>query len=172
VTDSRAISTGGLRALGMMLIVIGLLIASMAFIPDGEGIVIVFPFVFGNVGGWGAAVLTLTFFALFILSSLLPWYMIQRRSRLNSGFEAIKREGGFRGRDPNTMDYIITTELPERLRRDVYIEAGEEAIHLRSPADEAFLRSYTLPKGFDVDEIHYDYEGKYLIMKLLLKRSV
>lgn len=159
----------------MMLIVIGLLFASMAFIPegvDGEGAVIIFPFVFGNVGRWAAVVFTLTFLALFILSSLLPWYMIQKRSGIDDGHVAVHREGRPRGRRTDTMEYLITTELPGKLRKGIYIEADEEVIHLRSPQDEAFLRSYTLPEGFEVDEIDYNYEGNYLLLKLLLKRII
>ena len=161
--------------LGMMLIVIGLLFASMAFVPggvDGEGAVIIFPFVFGNVGGWTAVVFTLTFFALFILSSLIPWYMIQKRTGIGDGRVAVHLEGRPRGRRTDTMEYLITTELPGRLRRSIYIEADEEAIHLRSTRDEAFLRSYTLPEGFEVDGIDSNYEGNYLLLKLLLKRSI
>lgn len=161
--------------LGMMLIVVGLLLASMAFVLDGGGgeeVIVIFPFVFGNVSGWAAVAFTVAFFALFILSSLLPWYLISRRRGLDDRFEVYRREGDLLGRDSDSMEYIITTELPRRLRRSVYIEADGDEIHLRSTKDESFHRSYTLPRGFEVDEIDSDYEGGYLIMKLLLKRII
>jgi len=112
------------------------------------------------------------FFALFILSSLLPWYMIKRRGGLGDRLVAAHPEERPRCRSLDTMEYIITAELPARLRRSIYIEADEEAIHLRSAEDEAFLRSYSLPSGFEVDDIDYSYEGSFLLLKLVLKRDV
>lgn len=175
VGGCRGLSSAGLRVLGMMLIVVGLLLASMAFVPDGgggEGVIVIFPFVFGNVSGWAAVVFTVAFFVLFILSSLLPWYVVSKRSRFDDRFVTYRREGSLRGGDSDAMEYIITTELPRRLRRSVYIEADGDEIRLRSTKDESFHRSYTLPRGFEVDEIDSDYEGGYLIMKLLLKRII
>ena len=160
--------------LGMMLIGIGLIIASLAFVEgwEGEGWIVIFPFVFGNVGGWALVVFTIMFFTLFIISSILPWYLISRRGGLGDEFVTFRREGRPRPRDSDTMEYVITTEIPGRLRNSVYIEAAEEEIHLRSTVDESFHRSYTLPRGFEVDEIDYDYEGGYLVLKLLLKRCI
>lgn len=175
LTRRRGLSSAGLRMLGMMLIAIGLIIASLAFVHEGwggEGFIVIFPFVFGNVGGWATFVFTIIFFALFILSSLLPWYMIQKRGDLGDGFVTFRREGRPRPRDSDTMEYVITTEIPGRLRNTVYIEAAEEEIYLRSNMDDSFFRSYTLPRDFEVDEIDYDYEGGYLVLKLLLKRII
>lgn len=172
VDDCRGLSSVGLRILGVMLIVVGLLVASLAFAHGvGEGIIIIFPFVFGNMSGLTAVVFTVLFFALFILSSLLPWYLVSKRRGLDDGFVTFKR-GRLRRTDSETMEYIITTELSRRLRNSVYIEADEEEIYLRSTKDEAFHRRYTLPMGFEVDEIDYNYEGGYLVLKLLLKRSI
>jgi len=161
--------------LGLMLIGVGLLIASMAFVLDGvdsEGIVIIFPFVFGNVSGGAAIVVTIMFFAFFIISSLLPWYLLSKRSGFGDRVATFRREGHMQSRDSDTMEYIITTELPMGLRKSIYIEADEEGIHLRSTQGEAFHRSYTLPRGFEVGEFNYDYEGNYLVLKLVLTRSI
>ena len=161
--------------LGLILISVGLLIASMAFVPDSldfEGVIIIFPFVFGNVSGGAAIIFTIAFFSFFILTSLLPWYIFSRRSGLTDGVATYKRDDRPWGRDSDTMEYIITTELPRRLRKSIYIEADGEEIHLRSTQGEVFLRSYSLPRGFEEAEIDYDYEGNYLILKLMLKRSV
>ncbi len=81
------------------------------------------------------------------------------------------RESFSKGVDLDTMEYIITTELPKELMDSVYIEADDEEVYLMSTADDRFFKSYTVPEGFEVDEIDYDYEGNYLIMKLMLKRS-
>jgi hypothetical protein len=175
LVDSRGLSSSGLRLMGMMLILVGLVVASMAFVPEdveGQGAVVIFPFVLGNIGVGAASVFSLMFFALFILSSLLPWYMIQRRSSLGNRLATVHTEERPRCRGLDTMDYIITAELPVRLRRSIYIEADEEAIHLRSTEDEAFLRSYSLPSGFEVDNIDYSYEGSFLLLKLMLKRYI
>jgi len=175
LADSRGLSSSGLRMVGIMLIFVGLVVASMAFAPEGvegQGAVVIFPFVFGNMGVGAASVFSLMFFALFILSSLLPWYMIKRRSSLGDRLVAAHPEERPRCRSLDTMEYLITAELPGRLRRSIYIEADEEAIYLRSAEDEAFLRSYSLPSGFEVDDIDYSYEGSFLLLKLVLKRDV
>ncbi len=173
VADPRGLSSAGLRMLGIMLISLGLIVVSMAFLPEGEseGVVVIFPFVFGNVGGGAAVALTIMFFIFFVISSILPWYMLQRRSGLDDRFVILNQQGRSWGRDSETMEYIITTELPDELRHSIYIEADQGSIRLRSTEDEDFLRSYNLPRGFEVDEIDYDYEGNYLVLKLQLKRS-
>jgi len=62
--------------IGMMLIVFGFLLMSMAVVPeDAEGVIVIFPFVIGNVSGWTAVVLSVAFLGLFIATSLLPWIM-------------------------------------------------------------------------------------------------
>jgi hypothetical protein len=157
--------------IGLMLIAVGLMIISLAMTGDSEGggAFILFPFVFTNVGGWGIFAILLLMFAFFITSSLLPWYLFSRKGHL-SNFLPFKHESASRFRDPDTMEYIITTELPEGLRERVYIETGEEEIHLRSIEGDGFLRSYSLPRGFELEEIDYDYEGSYLVLKLRLIR--
>ncbi len=174
LTSFRGISSAGLRMLGLMFVSVGLLVMSMAFISngvEGESVIVIFPFVFGNVSGVSAAIFTVLFFAFFILSSLLPWYVFARRRGIADGVASFKHEDHWRGKDSDTMEYIITTELPRRLRNCIYFETDMEEIHLRSTEGESFLKSYSLPRGFEVDEIDYDYEGDYLVLKLLLKRN-
>jgi hypothetical protein len=161
--------------LGLMLVGVGLMVTSTAFISEGvegEGMIVIFPFVIGNVSGVTAAIFTALFFAFFILSSLLPWYVFGRRRGFAEGGASFKHEDQWRSKDSDTMEYIITTELPRRLRKSIYFETDGGEIHLRSTEGESFLKSYSLPNGFEVDEINYDYEGDYLVLKLLLKRSV
>ena len=167
----RGISSSGLRMIGLTLIATGLMVTSLAITgnDEGGGAIILFPFVFTNVGGWGIFAVLLLMFSFFITSSLLPWYLFSRKGHLNN-FLPFKHESASRSRNPDTMEYIITTELPEGLRKRVYIETGEEEIYLRSIEDNGILRSYSLPRGFEVEEIDYDYEGSYLVLKLKLIR--
>ena len=156
-----------------MFVVMGLLIMSTAVISggvDGEGMFIIFPFVFGNVGGWTAPIITLMFFALFIFSSLFPWYMIRRAGGLANERRVFYGEGPSPVVKNDVMEYIITTELPGKLKKSIYIESDEGSIHLKSTQDKGFFRRYLLPQGFEVDEINYNYEGNYLLLKLKLKR--
>lgn len=167
--SSSGISSAGLRMLGMLFIVFGLLITSMVFVAGGgEGVIIIFPFVFGNVGGWASVVLTIAFLGLFIATSLLPWILASR----GRGYGFTPARLGRMPGGSEVMEYIITIDLPGRLKRSVYIEGDGDVVHLRSSVDESFHRSYNLPDGFEVDEYSYEYDGSYLLLKLKLKRSV
>ena len=169
--SSGGVSSVGLRMLGMLLIVFGLLITSMAFVVEGgEGVIVVFPFVFGNVGGWSAVILSIAFLAIFVLTSLLPWILVTWRSGSGFGSGSIGWELGTR--ESEVMEYMITIEVPGHLRRTIYVEGGDGTMQLRSSADESFHRSYRLPEGFEVDEYDHEYEGDYLLLKLILKRKV
>jgi hypothetical protein len=169
--SSGGISSAGLRIGGMLLIIFGLLITSIALTPEGgfgEGVIVIFPFVFGNIGGWAAVALSIAFLGIFIASSLLPWFLISKRGWGNS-IGQVKWE--YRPQESEIMEYMITIDLPRELRKTVYIEDNGNVVHLRSNAED-FHRSYTLPVGFEVDEYSYEYEGNYLILKLKLKRTI
>jgi hypothetical protein len=156
---------------GMLLIVFGLLITSLAFVAEGtEGVVVIFPFVFGNIGGWSAVALSIAFLAIFVLTSLLPWILVTRRSGSSFGSGSIGWDLG--PRESEVMEYMITIEVPSRLRSTIYVEGGDGTVLLRSSADESFHRSYRLPEGFEVDEYDHEYEGDYLLLKLKLIRSI
>jgi len=167
---SSGISSSGLRMLGMLLVVFGLLITSMALLPvEGEGFIFIFPFVFGNVGGQTAAILSIIFMGLFLASSLLPWLLAYRGRRAWEGFTPFRHEGG--PRESEEMEYIITLEIPGPLKRKVYIEGDGDEVHLNSTADPTFHRTYKLPEGFQLDDYTYEYDGEYLLLKLKLTRS-
>jgi len=168
---SHGVSSAGLRMLGMLFIVFGLLVTSMALLPeDAEGFVVIFPFVFGNVGGWTAVVLSIAFLGVFVAMSLLPWFFYNRRRGPWGGHGSTWWE--VRPRESEVMEYMITIDLPRGLRDTVYIEGEGNVIHLRSRADPSFHRSYTLPEGFDVDDYSYEYDGSYLLLKLRLKKII
>ncbi len=168
LASSSGISSAGLRMVGMLLVVFGFLLMSLAVVPeDAEGVIVIFPFVIGNVSGWTAVVLSVAFLGLFIATSLLPWIMFSRR-RPWEGFGSIRWEP--RRREQEVMEYMITIDLPPEIRDTVYIEGEEGVFHIRSGVDPSFHRSYTLPEGFDVDEYDHEFDGGYLLLKLKLKR--
>ena len=155
----------------MLLIVFGFMVTSIAMMPeDGEGAVVLFPFVFGEISGGMAALLSVVFLGVFIVTSLLPWYMFNRRRREWSGFRTVEWE--VRPHESEAMEYMITLEVPPELRRTVYIEGVEGEVRLGSSVDGSFSRSYDLPWGFEVDEYNYEYEGDYLVLRLKLKRAI
>lgn len=168
-TSSRGISSAGLRLLGSLLIILGFLIVSLSFVVGGgEGFIFIFPFFFSGAGGWASIVLTILFFLVFVASSLLPWFLVTRGRGHGFMFSTMRREHV--QEESKAMDYVITIDVPSRLRRTIYIESNGNAVHLRSNVDGSFHRSYRLPEGFDVDEYDYEYEGSYLLLRLKLKR--
>lgn len=168
-TSCRGISSAGLKLLGSLLIVLGLLIVSLSFVVGGgEGFIFIFPFFFSGFGGWASIVLTIFFFLVFVATSLLPWFLVTRGRRPGFVFSTMRRKHV--PEESEAMDYVITIDVPSRLRRTIYIESNRNAVHLRSNVDGSFHRSYRLPEGFDVDEYDYEYEGSYLLHRLKLKR--
>ena len=157
-----------LKMMGLLLILLGILIVSIALMPgEGEGVIILFPFVFRVSGGLALLLSTLFFIAFAASMILLPWYLISR-----GGIGEVEEVWTPLRRRRETTEYIITLEVPRRLRRTLYVEVGEEGeIYLRSTKDPTFERSYTLPAGFDVEDVEFDYEGNYLILRLLLRKK-
>lgn len=161
-----------LRVAGALLIVFGLFVTALAFVQDevGEGgVVIVFPFVLGGVSGPTAVLLTLIFAGIFIALSFLPWLIF--RGRPGWG-EYAPLDFSLNADESEEMDYMITLEIPDHVRRRVLIEGEGSVLWLRSGADGSFVRRYTMPEGFEVGEFEYEYEGSYLVLKLRLRRSV
>jgi len=155
----------------MLLIVFGVMVTSFAMMPEGgEGAIVLFPFVFGEVSSGTAVLLSLVFLGVFIVSSLLPWYMFSRRRREWSGYRTVEWE--VRPRESEAMEYMITLEVPQELKRTVFIEGVGGEVRLGSSVDGSFSRRYDLPRGFEVDEYNYEYEGDYLVLRLKLKRAI
>ncbi len=166
--EESTLSPTLLRMVGLLLILLGLLIVSIAIMPgEGEGVIILFPFAFRVSGRLALLLSTLLFLAFAASMILLPWYLISRGG-MGEGEEIwtpLRRRR-------ETTEYIITLEVPKRLRKTLYVEVGEEGeIYLRSTRDPTFERRYMLPVGFDVEDVEFDYEGNYLILRLLLRRK-
>lgn len=155
----------------MLLIVFGLMVTSIAMMPeDAEGGFVLFPFVFGEISSGMAVLLSFVFLGVFVASSLLPWYLFNRRRREWSGFRTVEWE--VRPRESEAMEYMITLEVPPELKRTVFIEGVGDEVRLESSVDGSFSRRYDLPQGFEVDEYNYEYEGDYLVLRLKLKRAI
>jgi len=161
-----------LRILGIIFIVVGLSVVSLSFSTESEenGTVVIFPFILGNADGLFAAVFTVMFFAIFLLASLLPLYLSRKGPRGERTFGA-RREKESTHVNAENVEYVITTELPREIVDNIHVEAGDGEILLLSSVDEGFRRRYSIPGGFDVERLDYDYEDNYLIVRLTLKRT-
>ena len=152
-----------LRLAGFVLMFTGLVVASLAFVGDGEGLVVVFPFVYG-VDGLAGIVLSFLFMGVFLVASLLPWLLFVRRGR------GVEVESVRPVRD-EAVDYLITVDVPEGLGRTIFVDGGGvDSVVLRSTADSGFRRVYSLPGGFGVEEYTYEYEDNFLVLRFRLVR--
>ena len=75
------------------------------------------------------------------------------------------------GESLSTVEFIITTELPEKVKKTVFIETEETKIQLKSTTDVNFNRSYEIPRGFSLEGIDYDYDDNFLVLKLHLTQE-
>jgi hypothetical protein len=163
----------GFLVLGFMLIMVGLLITAWALLPASNASVVIFPFIFSDVNGTSAFLMSLMFFAMFSLSSLLPLYLIMRHRR-----EA-EMEGEFYTLQDTTIgritseniEYIITLDVPKTLKDSIFIEEDEDRVTLLSSSDKSFVKTYNIPEGFHVDDLESDYEGSFLLVKVYLMRD-
>ena len=155
-----------LRLAGFVLMFAGLLVASLAFVGDSEGVVVVFPFVYG-VDGIAGIVLSFLFMGVFLAASLLPWLMLTRRGLASRNVEV---ESVRPVRD-EAVDYLITVDVPEGLGRTIFVDGGGAgSVVLRSTADSGFRRVYSLPGGFSVEEYTYQYDENFLVLRFRLVR--
>jgi hypothetical protein len=159
---------------GAMLVMMGIFIASFAFIPLTNARIVVFPLMFENVSGVTAVLMSLMFFCMFAVASLLPFYLALRR---NNGYEwdegiyTLQESSGSSSNVMETVEYIITTEVSENLKDTIYIEDNLDEIVLRSEKDPGFQKNYNLPYSFIVDSLESAYEDGFLLLKIKLVRE-
>jgi uncharacterized membrane protein len=158
-----------LRILGIVFIVIGLSLVSLSFYVGSEenGTIVLF----GDADGLFATVFTVIFFAIFLLSSFLPLYLFRKGPRGERVFSARRGSEEATHSSAETMEYVITTEIPREIADNVRIEAGDGEVFLVSSVDEDFRRRYSIPRGFHVERLKYDYEDNYMILRLTLKKA-
>jgi len=159
---------------GAMLVMMGLFVASFAFIPLSGATIVVFPLIFENVNSVTALFMSIMFFCMFAVTSLLPFYLTLRR---NSNFEwdegiyTLQESRGSSSNVTETVEYMITTEIPEKLKDTIYIEDNLDEIVLRSEKDPGFQKNYIIPDSYIIDSVESAYEDKFLLLKIKLTRD-
>ncbi len=159
---------------GFMLSMMGIFVMSFAFIPLTDARIVIFPFVFENVNSVTAVLMSLMFFTMFAMTSMLPFYLSIRRSRMYEWDEGIYtlNENNFSGGNvTETMEYMITTELTEGLKDTIFLEDNLNEIVLLSEKDPGFKKTYNIPDNFIIDSVESAYEDQYLVLKVKLYRE-
>ena len=159
---------------GFLLVMMGLFVTSFAFIPLTNARIIVFPFVFENVSSITAVLMSLMFFTMFAMTSLLPLYISLQKSKVYEWDEGIYtfNENKFMGGNvTETMEYMITTEIPDTLKDTIFLEDNLNEIILLSEKDHRFNRAYSIPDQFIIDSIESAYEDEFLVLKVKLVRG-
>ncbi len=176
---SRSRGRGGpsrprLLAGGLALILLGLMVTSWSFILSGEATVVLFPFVLSGLNAPATIALSLVFFALFAASSILPLYLLLRRSEYaewDEGIYSIHDSVVSGGSSSESVELMITTEVPGGLRESIYIEEGDDKLTLLSSKDPGFVKSYDIPDAYYVDDVESDYEGGFLLIRVRLAKD-
>ncbi len=159
---------------GTTLVMMGILIASFTFIPLTNARIVIFPLMFENVNSVTAILLSLMFFCMFAIMSLLPLYITLRRNgdfEWDEGIYTLQESRGSGGNVTETVEYIITTEIADSLKDTIYIEDNLDEIVLRSEKDPGFQKNYNIPDSFIVDSMESAYEDGYLLLKIKLIRE-
>ncbi len=159
---------------GALLMMVGLFVTSFAFIPLTNAKIVVFPFMFENVNSVTAVLMSLMFFCMFAVTSLLPFYLTLRRSRIydwDEGIYTLQESHGSSSNVTETVEYIITTEIPDKLKETIYIEDNLDEVILRSERDPNFLKSYNIPDSYIIDSVESAYEDSFLLLKIKLVRD-
>jgi hypothetical protein len=157
---------------GLTLIGIGLIFLTLSVLSDtlmGDGLIIIFPFIIRGVSDWTVIIVYLAFSSIFVLYLLMPWFSPYRDYRLS-----VRSNRYFKNSDLDTksekLEYMITTRISGYLQRTIYIETENSQIVMRSHKDKSFYKSYKLPEDFELDDIYYEYDEDYLLLKLSLMR--
>ncbi len=159
---------------GFLLVMIGLFVTSFAFIPLTNARIIIFPFVFENVSSITAVLMSLMFFSMFAATSLLPFYISLQRNKVfdwNEGIYTLNENHLSGGNVTETMEYMITTEIPDALMDTIFLEDNLNEIVLLSEKDNGFNRAYSIPDQFIIDSIESAYEDQFLVLKVKLVRG-
>lgn len=159
---------------GLLMIVVGLSATAAGIVAGipAEGVIVVFPFILGEVSPMIAGVYSFIFFLTIAAASLFPWYIHTRvKSTPRENEEATILEGSLTGGEHfERVEYIITAEMPKKLEKTILVETNGASIHLQSSADKEFSRNYSIPEGHDLEGLDYDYEEGYLVLRLHLIR--
>jgi hypothetical protein len=157
---------------GFGLIMLGLVVVAWAVTPSTASFVF-FPFFFAGTGRTAAFIISMVFFVLFTLSTLLPVYLTLRRGGYTGWEEGIYtiQDGTPLGSFSEIIEYMITTEIPQGLKGSIYIEEDDDRLRLLSTRDNGFVKIYDIPSNCLVDDVESDYEGSYLLVKVRLRKT-
>ena len=159
---------------GFLLVMIGLFVTSFAFIPLTNARIIVFPFVFENVSSITAVLMSLMFFTMFAATSLLPLFITLQRGNVyewDAGIYTLNENHFSGGNVTETIEYMITTEIPDSLKDTIFLEDNLNEIVLLSEKDNGFNRAYSIPDQFIIDSVESAYEDQFLVLKVKLVRG-
>lgn len=159
---------------GALLMIMGLFVTSFAFIPLTGAKIVVFPLMFENVSTVTAVLMSLMFFCMFAVTSLLPLYLTLRRNRdfeWDEGIYTLQESHGSSSNVTEKVEYMITTEIPEGLKDTIYIEDNLEEVVLRSEKDPGFQKNYNIPDSYIIDSVESAYEDGFLLLKIKLIRD-
>ncbi len=159
---------------GALLVMMGLFVTSFAFIPLSGAKIVVFPLMFENVSGVTAVLMSLMFFSMFAAASLLPFYLTMRKNSLygwDEGIYTLQESHALGSNVTETIEYIITTEIPDKLKETIYIEDNLDEVVLRSEKDPAFIKAYNIPDSFIIESVESAYEDSFLLLKIKLTRD-
>ena len=157
---------------GFGLIMLGLMVVAWALTPSTASFVF-FPFFFVGAEGTAVFIVSVVFFLLFMASTLLPLYLALRRGGYSGWEEEIYtvRDGVPLRSFYETIEYMITTEIPQGLEGSVYIEEADDGLRLLSTKDSGFVRVYDIPSNCLVDDVESDYDGCYLLLRVRLRKT-
>lgn len=160
---------------GLMLLMLGLMVTTFSLVPLTGARIIFFPFIFENMNNVSTLLMNFMFLAMFSVSSIVPIYLLFRLQGIhtwNDGIYPINDGSVSSGDVTETMEYLITSEIPKDIRESIYIEEGENRITLLSSKDKAFKRTYNFPEYFHVDVVQSDFEDGFLLVKVSLKKEL
>jgi hypothetical protein len=66
---------------------------------------------------------------------------------------------------------MITTEIPQKLQKTIFIEDEIDRVLLLSNKDKNFVKIYNLPEGYIIDSVESDYEENFLVLKIQLRKD-
>ena len=159
---------------GALLMMIGLFVASFAFIPLTNAKIVVFPLMFENVNSITAVLMSLMFFSMFAITILISFYLSTTKNRIfvwDEEIYSLQKSSGQSSNMTESIEYMITTEIPETLKETIYLEDNLDEIILRSDIDPNFQKLYNIPDRFMIDSVESAYEDSYLLLKVKLIRD-
>ncbi len=159
---------------GVMIIMMGVFIASFAFIPLTGAKIVIFPFIFENINSVTAVLMSLMFFAICAMSSTLPLILSIRMKRMRWRDEktyTINKGNFYGGNVTETVEYMITTMIPETLKDTIFLEESFNEIILLSEQDPGFKKTYKIPDQYSIESLESAYEDQFLVLKIKLYRN-